>query len=895
MSTIRKGIESFLKAREDHSPYLIPRWSVELESQFLVHPGSVESDEEEEDGTKCWTDGREEWANHRWPYKAGSEPHYKDKLLRFDPSVHLSRVGSTWWNWVKKQSVAVAFDIDMEGEHAPSTNTVTENQLSGVVERLKKLPYLTLIRSTGGNGVHIYAFFDKEDMPPAQNHNEHTQVALAVLQKMCEDADYDFSQHMDVKGVVFWFWADTSDENHPGYTLIQEQSSSLGYADIKERLGKFIQARTNSITVKGFDDNSQPVESVENDYGYKAHILEPEHKEILKELEGLGYSFMWNAQYNMAHTHTCALKELYEKRAKQNRPIRGKFETSSQGRDRTKPNCYITPRPGGVFQVKRFGFGTTEHPSWNSKDGDTWCYYNQDTDVDSVLKRFCAKEDKNKFLFEPDKLKEAMQAAGHDFNYQINSAVEVVRNPDGTFVAKSKEMINGWVPSRDGSSSIVLPIVSNPIVRQNTVLEEVDKIARRVLTENKDPYGWAVKTQVGWVLNKSYEDVGIIVKQHFGKDADFVRSLMIDNPWTLVTVPFADEYLPGRKWNKHAPQLTIAPAEKSGPHPHWDMIYEHLGNSLDEAIQKTEWCQRWGLQSGADYLRCWLAAMIKYPLEPLPYLFFYGPQNSGKSIFHESVSLLLSDGSVRSLSGALTNPSGFNYEIANSIIGYVEEKDLSTMKDTAYTRMKEWVTGRTLTVTKKGDTPYTQTNFLKMVQMANSPTACPMEDGDTRITACAVSILGDKQIPKPVMDKKLREEAPYFLRTILTTHLPESKDRLRVPMLMSAYKQALEEMNQKPWEAFATDYLKPCPGGLVKISDFYNEYVKYCQLNGVHSEKYKSFVQLLRNRGDKYLIGMGKGNQNYIANVSFINDNDTKPSSPYSVNQKTGRLVKCTV
>ena len=156
MSTIRKGIETFLQNRKDHSPFLIPLWSTDLESQFLVHPGSVEVQE----GAKCWTDGEEEWAAHRWPYKAGSDPYYKDKPLKFNPASHISRVGSTWWNWKTKRSVAVAFDIDMEDDgHASTTNTVTEKQLDGVVGRLKEIPYVTIIRSTVGKGDHFYVFF----------------------------------------------------------------------------------------------------------------------------------------------------------------------------------------------------------------------------------------------------------------------------------------------------------------------------------------------------------------------------------------------------------------------------------------------------------------------------------------------------------------------------------------------------------------------------------------------------------------------------------------------------------------------------------------------------------------------------------------------------------------
>lgn len=883
MSTIRKGIESFLSARKDESPYLIPRWSPELETQFNVHPGNQETEE----GSKIYTDGSEEWCNHRWPFKANSSPFYKDRPLRFDPRAHLTRVGSTWWNWVTKRSVAVAFDIDMTDEHAPSTTTVTETELDAVVERLKQLPYVTLLRSTGGKGVHIYVFFNEDDQPTAENHNEHTMVALQVLQKMKDDSDYDYAQHMDVKGVIFWFWADSSPADHPGYSLIQEATQPIGAADLSGY--EAIKTPKKNRRVKGFDESGNEVES---DGEFKVYELDDEHKSILRELEGLGYSFIWNSEFNMAHTHTCALKELYEIRKASGNPLRGQFETISQGTDKSKPNCYITPRPHGVFQVKRFGVGVTEHDLWNNHSGSTWCYYNQHTSADHVFGSFCAsKKSDSTFLFEPEQLKAAMEALGHKFEHALQGAVQVQRMKDGTFVVFSEAKIPGWTDNKQGSK-LTLPVISNPEVRETTTLEDADKIVRHLLTSDLDSYGWAIKTNKGWILHNE-SAVSLVLKQNFGTECNFVKEALILNPWELTCEPFRPEYLGDRKWNKNAPQLAIEPACEPGPHPHWDMVYEHIGHSLNDSVRATEWCQRWGLQSGADYLRCWMAALIRYPFEPLPYLFLYGPQDSGKSIFHESASMLFTPGSVVSASGALTNGQGFNYELANCVIGYIEEKDLSVIRDGTYARMKEWVTGRTLTVTEKGKTPYTQPNILKMVQIANSPKACPMEDGDTRITALAIYALGARKLAKGIMERKLLFEAPFFLRTILTTHLPESHDRLRVPMLGSRDKEDLEAMNQRPWEAFATDELVRCDGNLLKFTDFYEAYLKFCTLNNKQPESNKALLQLMRNRSDKYIIGYGPGKSNYIANFKLRTDETAQPGVPYILNEKNGRLVKC--
>lgn len=896
MANIRDGITTFLTSRTDASPFLIPKWSKELESQYLVHPGTVETEE----NSKTWTGDGQTWSNHRWPYQAGSTPNYKDKPLKFSPGEHLSRVGTTWWNWVTKKSVAVAFDIDMEGDgHAATTNTVTETELAGVVERLKALPYVTIVRSTGGKGVHVYVFFDPSQQPEAENHNEHTQVALATLQKMSHDANYDFGQHMDVKGVILWIWADTSDENHDGFTLIQEQTDHLPASAVEEFRCTLIQSANRTVKHKGFDDDGQPVESDGESGGYKVFALEQEHKVILKELERLDYDFIWNKEFNMAHTNTRALRELFQKRAKEGRPLKGLFESTSTG-NVTKPNCFITPRPGGVFQVKRFGNGIAEHATWCTKDQDTWCFFNQGAPISSTLKRF-SKADGNKFTFQPNELKTALEALGHSGSFLggVQSAIEVRRCKDGTFKAKFKApgSYEGW-DHVDGWQHKTLSLVEEDEVHQNTILEDIDNIARFIVTPQFEPYGWCLKTSLGWISHKGYDCIAPKINVTFGKEAGFVRSLMIDNPWVMTVEPFGPEYpspkeeAPNvtRLWNHAAPQLAITPSDSVGLHPHWDMIYDHLGASLDEVAAATPWCQKWGVTTGADYLRFWLASMIQYPLEPLPYLFFYGPQNSGKSMFHESTAMLLTPGSVESASGPLTNGQGFNYEIARSVIGYIEEKDLSAVKNQAYSRMKEWVTSRRLTITKKGETPYSQPNILHMMQMANSPTHCSMEDGDTRIVALAVAMLANL-IPKAVMERKLMAEAPYFLRTLLTIHLPESPDRLRVPMLASQDKADLESMSQKPWESFTEEFLLPCPGECVKFSEFYSKYQQHCILQNMPHEKSKALLQLVRNRSDKYTVGVGKGKQTYIANVSL--DKNAIPATALRVNDK-GRLVKCT-
>ncbi len=341
---IRTGIATFLKARRAESPWLIGRWTPDLETQINVRDGIGEGE-------------GEVWANHRWPYNATAAPQYSDKVLTFDPGKRCTRIGSTWWNWRTRESVAIGFDIDAEDSgHAAGTNQLDSFKLGQVVAKLSELDYVTLVRSTGGKGVHGYVFFNEK--PKTANHNEHTQVGLAVIQKISEDTGLDMGKIVDVKGVVLWFWSESSPAGHPGFSLIKEASRDLNASEIPH----------TKTTV------------CNNKNSYEQHALEPEHISILSDLEDLPFAYSWLDGHNMARTHTVALKMLMVQRESEGNPIKGVFETVSSGSDPTNPNCYIVPRPNGVFKVTRYGNGAAEHRLWSVKDDSASCLYNHDDD-----------------------------------------------------------------------------------------------------------------------------------------------------------------------------------------------------------------------------------------------------------------------------------------------------------------------------------------------------------------------------------------------------------------------------------------------------------------------------------------------------------------------------------
>lgn len=887
-TNIRDGIGVFLKNRAETSPYLIPKWRKSLESQVIVYEGSNEIDSEEQQ--KVWSDGEQRWSNHRWPANAWGEARYKDRPLTYSPADHIKFVGTTWWDFENKVSLAAVFDVDAVQGHSSTTTTCTEDQIDEIIERARSLPYVTLARSKSGNGIHIYIWFDTDDLPQTNNHNEHSGLARFVLNKMCQDAEFDFNQYVDVVGSVFWFYADERGEN--GFDLIQEAGQRLKSIDLGDWQDVVLQTKNREITVEGFNEDGEQVSKSLNGTEYRLYDLDETHKNILRELEKMPFSFRWKADFHMAHTHTAALRQLYEKRKGTDNPILGVFETISGGSDPTKPNCYLSPRPGGVFRVARHGNSATEHPLWETYDGDTWCYFNRPAPVLRVLQRLSNHE----MTFSAAELEEAMRLFGEtigDSHKLIHVPIKVERRKHhfiATFKDPKLEEIEGWTKSGKVWQKI-LPVRHHEESYTDTILEEVHKDVRSVITPADGKFGWAYCTQGGrWVFDKS-QDCLCIVQDKFGKAATTIKAMLLKHPYKLTHHPFADEY-PGdpseRLWNYGAPQLAMKPSTEPGPHPTWDLILGHVGQSLNGVIPSTNWCSQWGITTGADYLRFWVTCLIKYPFAPLPYLFFFGPQNCGKSTLFECLNLLFTPGSVISAGNALISSSGFNSELAGAVVASIDEKNLSLTGKQAYERIKEWTMAETLEIHPKGFTPYRQPNTLHFIQVGNSIENLPLEDGDTRVTAIEVRPIQGNIIPKDKLFDKLREEAPFLLRTLITTDVPDQIGRTRLPVLETTAKQELQKMHQTPLEQFASESLYPAPGHTVRVTDFYEAFKRHCIQHGIECPTFVRTTAQLRNRSDIFTVGRYTGNQNCIANVSLEPDQELR--EPLVLNDQN-RLV----
>jgi phage/plasmid-associated DNA primase len=345
----------------------------------------------------------------------------------------------------------------------------------------------------------------------------------------------------------------------------------------------------------------------------------------------------------------------------------------------------------------------------------------------------------------------------------------------------------------------------------------------------------------------------------------------------LVNKPFQPEYPGDRQWNRHAAQFKFLPTQDKEDlsYPTWSKILNHCGAGLNAAIKVDPWCKTNGILTGGDYLKCWIASMFQEPLAHLPYLFFYGPQNSGKSIFHEALNLLLTRGYKRA-DAALINQAGFNAELEGSILCVVEETNLHKNR-VAYNRIKDWVTSLELLIHCKGRTPYHTPNSCHWVQCSNEHTSCPVFTGDTRITMCYVNSLDPLElIPKKELIPRLEKEAPDFIAEVIRLELPPSPDRLNIPIIQTQDKSLIQTANLTPLESFIKEECLAVDGRHIKYTNLYNAYAKWTELNGEVTVSKKKFSKEMPPQYPKgRMHGTG---QFHLGNIWWREQEPTEPA-----------------
>jgi hypothetical protein len=818
-------IHQFLSTNAN--PELAHLYNADMECQVNVAQDGGERVEGDWQGHH-WTGWRadgETWKSFRIPWKANATPEYIDRPLKWSTK-HIEAVGMTGWDWKARCSRWVGFDFDAVIGHVQG---LTATELDTIKDRVSTVEWVTVRRSKGGLGLHLYVFLDPP--VPTENHNVHAALARAILSELSGVVGHNLASQVDKLGGNLWVW---HRETKPqGFSLVKAGTALTkvpenwkDHAEVVE--GKHHKVKPPSET----GDNEANFEEIVSRVKYT--VLDQDHLRVIDFLRTQNCFTSWDSDRNMLVTHTIALKKAHE-----TLKLKGIFYTISEGKGGSSDkNCYMFPIRGGAWVVRRFSQNAREHSAWQ-KDANGWtrCLFNHPAELAAAAAAHDGVEDeKGAFVFK-SALK-AMQClkdlGGPKFEltqlfHMRQTSISGVKGQPGKVLLRvvREETDNhetGWLQSSRPKGAFWQRVVTIEGAREEP--EPPDQVVRHVVSASEDA-GWFINSHEGWMWEPRV-NVNTVLKSQGFTDIDKLLGLSITNPWVMVSIPFKDEYPGGRRWNRGAAQLGFSP--KEGPHPTWDMLLGHVFSTLTPAVLENPWCKRYGIASGADYGKCWTAALFQEPTRPLPYLFFVGPQKSGKSTFHEALRRLFADPmkGVAKADQALRSRDAFNGELVGRVLAIIEEVSLKKNKE-AYNRIKDLVTGETIAIHFKGKTIYDVNNTLHFIQCANSPDYCPVEVGDTRIVMIYVDP-PEEEIPKHTLMERLVEEAPHFLHTILKLEIPPTNERLRIPVVETGLKEDQARANRDELTEFLEDVCTQVEGEVVQISKFYEAFFNWLPL-----------------------------------------------------------------
>jgi hypothetical protein len=885
MPTVSQSIRLFLTARKASLPggdlvesYL--RHAPNLETQVNVSAGDGDPVAQKRN---TWTNGIYEWHAVRIPKNANDVPEFHDYEIRFPLDLHAEAIGSTGWDWANLRSRWVGFDFDSITGHAKGVG-ITGEELSKVREAASAIPWVEVRNSTGGSGLHLYVHFGEDGVYTA-NHTEHAALARAVLGMMSSESGFDFASQIDVCGGNMWIWHTKITTENQGLKLLKPAERPLTTDDLPSNWRDHIEVvtrRRSKIRLQSVPDEAlDPFQALVS--SRRIVPLDERHKRTIDDLADLGYSTIWVSDHHLLQTHTRALQTLLE-----DRKAIGLFQTVSEGRNPGQPNCFAFPLENGAWRVYRFSPGIPEAETW-TQDGEGWttCYFNRLPDLNTAARATGGSEMSDGKGYQFSEARDAIAAAKH-LGQSVHLPDEFLdreavlkRNKDGRLVVQVKQKksedggkepkpVTGWADKKGGWWERVYDTKTD-LKKEDLALPEYDKAIRALTSPSGDRAGWATCHCDGdWDKVPKDDARSVLLRLGLSRtEADQILGDAIHHRWKLVNLPFQDEYPGGRQWNLNAAQFRFLPCELKDDeipvHPHWDAIFNHVGKSLDNPIKELQWCRDANIQTGGDYLRLWIACCLREPFQPLPYLFLFGPENSGKSILHEAIGLLITKGKVIA-DRALTNQSDFNGELAGAILCVVEEKDISRSSG-AYNKIKEWVTGREISIRKMRTESYQQPNTTHWIQCANRAENCPVFPGDTRITVMFVPALPkDAEIPKQFLLAKLEEEAPHLMRTLLDLTLPTVIGRLRLPVVTTDDKLRSEDLNRSPLEQFIQETCFEVPGEKIPFADFYTKFITYLP----EDERYEwTKIKVTRGLPKEFACGAGASNVKFIGNLSW--------------------------
>lgn len=802
-----------------------------------------------------YTDGLQTWKHFRIPWNAGIDPTYTDRNILFDISHHAEAIGLTGWDWVNKKSRWVGFDFDSILTH---TEGLDQNELQRIQRTLEGLDFISLFTSTSGSGLHVYCFLNIKEQ--IGNHTEHAAIARAVLAKISAQTGLELEAKVDILGGNMWVWhrkailGKSLELLKEGVPLTEIPSNWRDYLSITSR-GRVTQTNKNQALDEIIANRNKVT-------------LDDDHLKLLKYLDNTASLWWFDDQKQMVVCHTADLKKAHL-----TLNCKGFFDTIATGKDHGQDqNCFCFPQIGGAWIIRRHTRGVREHESWfTDNSGWTTCYFNKLPNLRQSSKIVGGIETEKGYIF--NTLSECYKVAlvmgidiplPDDFKGR-KAGIEELRDNRARVFFKGTEddVVPGWAFGKKKQWEYYFYL---PRILDETDLP--DHVVRHVVTQETE-YGWFINTNNDWIMENKSNLFHTMISLRFKRpEIENLLGRCVLNNWKLVNKPFKPEYTGNREWNKQAAKLKYIP--ERGQHKTWDLILNHCGTSLTDTLLKDKWALDNGIINGLLYLQAWISSVLQNPEQPTPYLFLYGNQNTGKSILHESLSLLFTAGYCRA-DQSLTNPNGFNGELAGAVFCIIEETNLSK-KGPAKDRIKDWVTGLTISIRALFKSPYMIENTTHWIQCANSPEYCPVFPGDTRITMVNIGAITD-EIPKDILLRRCTEEAPAFLYTLLHFDLPEKEGRLGIPVLETAEKKALMASNESLLLQFIKEEVYEVGGSAVLFSEFVLAFQRWLSPNERLDWTPRKVGKQIPFLKGKY----GNENQIHIGNISMTNDKRAGP------------------
>ena len=871
-------VEKFLKIKTHTDLAELYDHNMECQINVAQDGGEIITGEYRGKPWRGFTDGLTTWKHIRIPWNAKTDnPHYEDTEMRFDLAEHVEGIGMTGWDWYNQQSLWVGFDFDsIVGHSVAHQNKLKPEEIEEVKNNLSGIDWVTIRKSTGGFGLHIYVFLDLDI--EVKNHTEHAAIARCILGMLSGLAAYDFSSKVDICGGNMWVWHRKMLSNPDGLKLIKQGTTLKKIPDNWKDHLKVIRNPSKRKLPQDIEDSKErdPFEKLTSQR--QIVDLDTIHKKLIDWLKEKDKMWWWDSDMHMLVGHTSDLQEAHEDLG-----LRGFFKTESSGS--SSHNCFCFPLRNGAWVVRRYSLGVSEHTSW-SQDSAGWTrtFLNKEADLGTAARAFGGLEDPSGgFIFRD--AQSASQAAGllgvhlKIHTPQLGRQTLLKQHKDGRLVISMAhdphdrgDEMEGWLLKKKDWVKISNKRIENHEDSDNHY--DLDELVRHLVTESGEDSGWVIRSDGIWRTEPlTHVKAALSSMGYTAKESGEAVGNSIFKPWKLVNAPFKPEYPGNRQWNRHGAQFRFKPNDlEELKFDLWESILHHCGSSLDDYIINNSWCKLNGISTGKDYLMLWIASLFQRPETPLPYLFLWGPSDTGKSSFHEALELLMTKGCSRA-DLALTNKSGFNGELEGSVLCVVEEVDLQSDK-TASNRMKDWVTALRLPIRHLNKGLYHITNTTHWVQCANDVKYCPIFPGDTRITVCHVPPLNKTQmIPKLKFIPMLQKQAPDFLSYIMNLGIPETDSRLGVPVITTSDKIHVENMNLDPLQEFIKDKCKLENGQLIKYGDFYDRFCEWLDPAEI--------TQWSKRRVSKELPSdMLKGNSRkdnhiYLLNITF-RDSDSK-------------------